>query len=812
MKSSQLRGAWSSRVAPLLLAAVLTPVSVVHADDESSNDDLLDSLFAPSEPDEGSQQDAAKEESTASEDGSDERTAEASDSENSETGDSNGDDEPKVIALPEEQRAPLKEPPRTTALEEIVVTATKREQSVRDLVGSVDAFSGDALMEKGAIGLEEILKFSPGVTTATSTDGESSQISFRGIRSESGSSLFGRTFGLFYDDVSLINPTFRGAQPDFDPWDMASVEVLKGPQGTLFGGGALSGAVRYVPQLPEFSEFYGALSSAYIRSGHSEDQGFAQRLSLNMPMSDELAFRAAGSWLSRPGYVDDTFREKKDINSSERLSGRALARWEPTSRLAINLQVIQRRFESDDGNAADNLERPETSTRRISDYTDSRLRIIKGDVAYDLGWASLKTQLSQVDKNYFYFGDATKALDLEDSTQTVYQSIKTETSQPSLEMRLTSSRPTSGGIVFGGWDYILGLYLVQSDQQLEIFINPSDPATPVGPIDAPGTGNESTTALYSYGGADAVEQAVFVDLNRQLTETLELSMGARLFRQESEALMYDQAEGEDIQRTQAKPKDDGISPKIGLIWRFRENMSLVTSAARGFRYGGINILPATSTAPKTYKSDYLWNYELGLRTDWLDKHLQLDLTTFYIDWTDLQISQLTQPDELFVYVGNVGAARSQGAELGMRAALPWNILFQSGASYTDARTQVSFESSDGTIPPGTRLPASPYYSGYASLSSRTNWGAASLRGEVNATWQGSATNGLKSTITLPAYSTMGLSLASSWAGYAFAPELRLNVTNLLNKTVVGYARGSEGDYRATFIQPRMATLTMELRF
>lgn len=785
------------------------------ADSEADNNDL-DFLFSDvksSEPTEEESSPAPQEAESGA--GSQDSTAEQG-----------GEPEAKVIALPEQQREPSKEPPRSTTLEEIIVTATKREQSVRDLVGSVDAFSGDALIEKGAAGLEEILKFSPGVTTATGTDGESSQISFRGIRSESGSSLFGQTFGLFYDDVSLINPTFRGAQPDFDPWDMASVEVLKGPQGTLFGGGALSGAVRYVPHLPEFDELYGAFSSAYIRSGHSDDQGFAERLTLNAPVNETMAFRAAGSWLSRPGYVDDTFRGKKDINSSRRLSGRALARWEPTSRLALNLQFMQRRFESDDGNAVDNLDHPKTNSRRLSDYTDSRLRIIKGDVSYDLGWADVKAQLSQIDKSYTYFGDATKALDLEDSTQTIYQSLETETSQPSLELRLTSSRPTSGGIIFGGWDYILGLYLVQSDQLLEIFINPSDPATPAGPVDAPIAGDEQTTALYSYGAADAVEQAIFFDLNRQLTDSLELSMGARLFKQESEALMYDQANGEDIQRTEATPKDQGISPKIGLIWRFRENMSLVTSAARGFRYGGINILPATSTAPKTYKSDYLWNYELGLRTDWMDKRLQVDLMAFYIDWTDLQISQLTQPDELFVYVGNVGAARSQGAEFGLRAALPWNLMFQAGAAYTDARTSVSFESADGTVPPDTRLPASPYYSGYAAISSTAYWGAASVRGEINAAWQGSAVNRLAIPNTaepplpdngvhplpLPAYTTVGASLAASWEGYTLAPELRLNVTNLFNKTEIGYVSGSEGDYRATFIQPRTVTLTMDVHF
>ena len=782
-----------------LLLAALAPVALAQAENNASDNDDLDALFAPqASPDQAAD---AEPQATPSSQPAD-STPQQDDSAQQQ----------QVVELPAEQPQPVKAPPRATTLEEIVVTATKRAQSVRDLVGTIDAFTGDALMEKGATGLEDILKFSPGVTTATSTDGESSQISFRGIRSESGSSLFGRTFGLFYDDVSLINPTFRGAQPDFDPWDMASVEVLKGPQGTLYGGGALSGAVRYVPHLPDFDEFYGQSSTSYIRSGHSDDDGFGQRLSLNAPVNDELAFRAAGSWLNRPGYIDDTHREMDDINSSERVSGRVLARWEPTSRLAFNFQVMQRRYQSDDGSVADNLQRPETDSRRLSDYTDTRVRIIKADVAYDLGWASLKALVSQVDKNYTYFGDATKALDLEDSTQTVYQSIDTETTQPALEVRLTSNEPTSGGWLLGGWDYLVGLYLVKSDQQLEIFINPSDPATPVGSIGLPEIGEQSNSALYSYGGADAVEQAVFFELNRDLTDTLELSLGARLFKQESEAVLYDQAEGQDIQRTEAAPEDEGISPKLGLIWRFRENMSLVTSAARGFRYGGINILPATSTAPKTYKSDFLWNYELGLRTDWLDKRLQLDLTAFYIDWTDLQISQLTQPDELFVYVGNVGAARSQGAELGLRAVLPWNITLASGASYTDARTAVVFESADGTVPPDTRLPASPYYNGFVSLSSQANWGPASLSGEVNAAWQGSSKNNLQGELTLPAYTTIGLSLASSWDNIMLAPELRLNVTNLLNETVVGYASGEEGNYRATFIQPRTTTLTLNLRF
>lgn len=725
------------------------------------------------------------------------------------------------ITLPEGKPAATAKPPPARGIEEIIVTATKREQSVRDLVGSIDAFTGDALMEKGATGLEEILKFSPGVTIATGSDGESAQISFRGILSESGSTYFGRTFGLFYGDTSMINPTFRGAQPDFDPWDMASVEVLKGPQGTLFGGGALAGAVRFVPQEPEFDEFTVDSSSTYIASAYSNDSGFAQRAAINIPATSSLAFRIAGAYDSRPGYVDDLYREIDDINSQQRTHGRILARWEPTEKLAVKFQVFQREFIMDDGSVADNLERPTTENRRISDVTKGNVRIITADVDYDLGFASLRALFSQVDKNHDYFGDASAALDIQATPVTAYQILDTESSQPSLELRLTSSETSTGGWLLGGWNYIAGLYLVKADQLLEVFIDVSQTSE----IDNILTGlpvdesSQRPNTLYSYGHADAVEQALFFDLNRSLTDTLEMDIGARWFKQESEALMYDEGADGEIQRTEATPKDSGISPRLGFIWHFQNNMSLVTSASRGFRYGGVNVLPASSTAPKTFDSDFLWNYELGIRTEWLDNHLQLDLTAFYIDWTDLQIAQLTQPDELFVYVDNVGAARSQGVEFSSKARLPWNLEFQAGASYTDARTSEVFESDSGTVPADTRLPASPYFSGFASLGADYQLWRTALHADINYAEQSSSKSDLHGSLTMPAYNTIGLTLKATWEHWPLAPELRLNVNNLLNETVVAFLRESGEDpetgetiYRSTFIQPRLIMLSLGLHF
>lgn len=151
-----------------------------------------------------------------------------------------------------EEAVPADPESTSTKITEIIVTATKREESVRDVPISIDAFSGEDLAQRGVKDLEGLLKYSPGVILKKGSASDSSNITIRGIGGTS--KYFNRTFGLFYQDVSLVNPSLAGAQPDIDPFDMRTVEVLKGPQGTLFGGSALAGAVRYVPTPPSLDE------------------------------------------------------------------------------------------------------------------------------------------------------------------------------------------------------------------------------------------------------------------------------------------------------------------------------------------------------------------------------------------------------------------------------------------------------------------------------------------------------------------------------------------------------------------------------
>ncbi|WP_286696030.1 TonB-dependent receptor plug domain-containing protein [Spongiibacter sp. UBA1325] len=195
--------------------------------------------------------------------------------------------------------------PRSHLLEEVLVTATKREADLRDIPLSIEAFSGNNLKEIGALDVESISRFSSGVSVSPGLDPEAAQIIIRGVSTDTFFTFFTRTFGMFYEDVSMVNPSILGPQPNIDPFDLKTVEILKGPQGTLFGGSALSGAVRYVLNKPDFEEAYGRVSAAIGQHAMSSNYSHRYELMWNQPLNDELALRVAASHSDRPGYIKD---------------------------------------------------------------------------------------------------------------------------------------------------------------------------------------------------------------------------------------------------------------------------------------------------------------------------------------------------------------------------------------------------------------------------------------------------------------------------------------------------------------------------
>jgi iron complex outermembrane receptor protein len=739
-------------------------------------------------------------------------------------------------------------------LEEIVVTATKRAKSRREIPMSVDAFTGDELEERGAHGLEEILKYSPGVVINEDGEGENAQISIRGINTSILGGSRNRTFGVFYEDVSVLNPSYRGPQPQLDPFDMQTVEVLKGPQGTLFGGSALAGAIRYVPERAEPGRSYGKLGASVARVAHGKDLGTRYTGMYNLSLGETVALRAAGTMIETPGYVDDLRSGMPDINSGRTDTGRLMFSAKLWEDLQLEASYLVRTNRQDDGRRLSGPHRDYVvNNRRDPDTEKSRVDVVSVKLSYDFEPFKLVGLFGNVRKRGYVHTDisliAGVLLEGQDQNTTiadttglnlaqlidgavaadVLNELDLYSNQPSYELRLVSNEPTGGWWPFRDWEYLVGLYYMRSDQLYDQNVTGGPGAfLPVPPAVAellglrtgPSGDVQPTGYIFIFDGVTR-EKAAFFDLTRKFGWGLELNLGGRYFEIDPQVTILTGVLSEDLPTVPEPSLDDegllakesGFNPKAALTWQPGKHFSIFGGASKGFRFGGVNSravpVGAANPFPLTYKSDTLWNYEVGIRTDWFKRRLQVDLTGFYIDWKDLQIDQ-NFGEAAFVYVDNVGAARSQGAELATRAILPWGFGLIAGGAYIDARTTEDFTSTDGDAAAGSRLPSAPYVSAAAVLN--WNWVSSSLALGANVGWtyQSESNSSLSSPEKIGSFSTFSGGLRLSAPSWVLAPELALNVINIPDKFIVLYE--SSGQLIKVAGVPRTITLGLTLSF
>ena len=723
----------------------------------------------------------------------------------------------------EVQSAEKKTVLRSRVLEEVVVTATKREVDLRDVPLSIDAFSGEALREIGVENIEGIARFSPGVSVSPGLDPEAAQIIIRGVSTDTFFTFFTRTFGMFYEDISLVNPSILGPQPNIDPFDLRSVEILKGPQGTLFGGSALSGAVRYVPNHPDYEAAYGKVAANIGTLDRSSGNSHRYDVMWNQPLGDNLAARVVASKGDRPGYVKDIRSGQDDINSTDSEQLRALISWRATEKLEFRLNALRRETHQDDGSFADNDQEPTHSNRFFADVLDSRTDIAILTTEYDFEFADLSLILSQLDKDYpqridysQFFGTSQVGLGLYGDT-TIYSS------QPSAELRLVSANPVeSDWWLLNGWDYVVGLFYIESDQYLSL-----DLGTEL-------TGN----ILQLKGDVYAEEKAFFFDLKRKFGDRWEFGFGGRYFEQSTVADISTMADpvsglsatnplvalltpiinalpvdstGVNLGRDQGEISETVFNPKFTLQWSYSDELSVFTSAVKGFRYAGANQNPSRDpSVPLFFESDEIWNYELGVRTEWLDGALQVDATVFQLEWTDMQVQQRDYTGA-FAYSDNVGGARNRGFELGVNMLLPAGFYLKLNGSYVDAQTTEFFDDFQGPAPAGTELPGSSPVSGSALLL----WAYPLAEGQFSATlsytYQNRNYNNLAHTYEHPALELLGASANLSMPSWPGAPVFSLIGSNLTNefKPAVVFDTPNTGGILTIFNPPRSFRLGVE---
>jgi iron complex outermembrane receptor protein len=748
-----------------------------------------------------------------------------------------------TIPVPQQDASLAAEPRggRATQLEEIIVTATKRAKSARDVPVSINAMSGENLEKMGARDIQDFIGQVPGILLQEGQFGDagSRKITIRGVGpSEIDTYSGNQTVGQFIGDIPMTDPYSNFVTPDLDPFDLETVEVLKGPQGTYFGASALNGAIRYVPNKPEMSLWSarGFAEHQSVRYGGA-DQTYAA--AFNVPLGDSVAFRVAGVLQNAPGLIDNLQRETEDADSRRKWSGRGALRWHPTERFDVTAMVLQQESHKDDLLDVDNADEQFTNNSHPwpSEITTG-FQLASIDARYEFDdWGTLILQSSRQDKSVDSALDATLFTGPQ-GIENFRGYTRTRVEGDTHELRLVSPDD-------GNWSWITGVFLL--DYTADVTQDAYLPGTAL-PITLPpflglAVGNllpglDIVDLLPGPRGLSyalihtepvAKETSFYGELARKFGDDWELTLGARVYRTEvGGAVDFSGPTSVLVNDVDISLRDKGVSPKVSLSWKPADGFMMYATVARGFQFGGINVatslLPVQNPltgppVPPSFDSSTLWSREIGVRMDWLERTLRTDITLYDLDWRDAQFPETN--DNLIVdttYISNVGEVSSRGVE----ASIVWltpleGLSINLAGAYARALTASDYTAANGTVvPAGATVPNAPRWQAATTLAYSTNFGAWLSGATLSHTYSGRAFTTVTHDNEVYGFGSLALNLNVSRPDWRGAPALNLGVTNLTDvRGVVGRSSssgttGATGGETTSYIYTRPLAFTLRV--
>lgn len=562
---------------------------------------------------------------------------------------------------------------------EVVVTAARRGAvSVQDTPLAVTAFSGEQLQKQGITSLQDLTKIDPSLSIQ-SYGASQTKVVIRGIESN-----VGATSGVYLDETPLVGGLGGNILGDGKPGlrliDLDHIEVLKGPQGTLFGSGSMSGTLRVITRKPDLGQFGGAVSAsaAGVTGGDARYEGSA---TLNVPIiTDQLGVRITAWGESGGGYIDQSVRGvmHKNNNNTEVKGVRAVAQWKPLEALTLT-GVIAHQEVDVDGTQAWLKSRGayDNSSPTIEFYNDDyNLYSLSGE--YDLGFGKVTATVSNTNQGVMAPKDSTPTANgfgLPGSTLFV----------PTVDFEDTVGELRFSSDFDGPFQLVTGAFYENSQSTYQ---TNAIAATTTGTalcftfdecvakgLQKPGRGQ----SLYEFGTRTkrgVGQYALYAQGDYAITPTLKATLGIRYFEAKIhdtvtnlQTVFPDYAFGIVTRPSitgDNRGKNTNTSYNASILWEMSPDVSFYARAASGFRLGGVNT--ATSLAqqagvifPGTYKPDSLWNYEAGVKSYWFERTLYTDIAFYHIDWMDQQLS--AQAPGAFAYTINAGKTTVDGLEL-----------------------------------------------------------------------------------------------------------------------------------------------------
>lgn len=545
----------------------------------------------------------------------------------------------------------------STAIEAVVVTAQRVEQNLQDVPVAVSAFSEETLWVNRMNSMVDIAQRTPSFTATEVSPGEPN-LAIRGIGTEGINSNAGgdASVVLFVDGVYIG----RGGAAPLDLYDLERVEVLRGPQGTLFGKNVVGGAVSLTSRKPAFDDDFIEVAGTFGNYDRVELIG-----RFNQALSSTFAVSGAVSSRQRDGFtLNETTGNRVDDEKSA--GGRLSLRYAPSD--VLDLVVTLDHVDQDqkgqprdnDCNASFNggvhCVGVNPNPRRVNTVFDGYLRRevtgISANVDYETQWGTLTSVTAYRTADYAH-ADEFFSNPINPPTQiSSYNENIEESKQFSQELRLA----------FNAMDQklhgVAGVYyLFENIERNEILFQ----TFPVPAVTGVGSFPQDV---------DSTSFAIFGQVNYDVTEQLTVTAGARMTWEEKEAdlaavLLQGPGLPPPLAEEFAVSADENwraFTPRFAVSYRLNDDAMVYASAARGFKSGGFQGTPGTgASAEIPYDPEFAWSYEVGAKTQWLDDSLRLNLAAFHIDYDDLQVSQLVPL--CCVVIGNAATAEIRGVEV-----------------------------------------------------------------------------------------------------------------------------------------------------
>lgn len=643
------------------------------------------------------------------------------------------------------------------ALDEVVVTATRRAERLQDVPESISAFDSNAIAMHGLQQLEDLARLVPGMSLATREPGGNT-IVFRGVASS------GLVFGavassaLYLDEQPI---TSAGRSPDPRLIDVERVEALRGPQGTLYGASSQSGTLRVITNKPDPTGF-DAWAVAQVSDTHDGAAGYDVSGMLNLPLAaDRLALRLVGFTAEDAGFIDNVLSDspggtytnadvvRKDVNSTRTDGGRVALRWDVTDKVNATVGAIFQDVTAD-GHGDINLDRGDLNQVRFEDenlHDDWYQLALTINASLPFGDAVISA--SHFDRDFRYEADATDYEFTFNQNAIYYDSPIYDfggdprgfaTNNEQTQITTFEARIASAGDSGSRWGWLVGAFYSQEKghtkfdsyvrdyQDTPSFAYFSDyeanlSGSPLAPTETWFLGRYET---------ELDQVAVFGELSFDVTENFKITAGGRWFDYDRKFVQHqEQPEGfSGYTRLDGNQKsgEKGTVTKLNFTYRFDRDRLVYATYSEGFRVGGSNPLKPASILPRDYSSDDLQNFEIGAKTEWLNNRLRLNIAAYYMKWNDFAV-QIEDPQPALFQLGfvNLPTADIPGieAELAVTISDQWQL--DGSLAWNDAQvgqaTRLVLSDPAGndyefSVSDGARLPLTPDWTATLGLEYR----------------------------------------------------------------------------------------------